>query len=143
VSASHIRQIRIVILKATHVPIVGLIFLYEYLNDRFYGTETTFSGVGPNKAETPKAPRSFFMGRGPAAENVASPRAQRHYDGPAMTPSESFFAKSLKTKRSTGVMEEDRRALENKVEGLSKKIEELTALILAGQGNRESVAFPS
>jgi hypothetical protein len=52
VTAEKLRNIRIVLLKFTHIPIVGAIWLFERAQDKVSGTATAFSSMGPIKNET-------------------------------------------------------------------------------------------
>jgi hypothetical protein len=127
VSSENLRSIRIILLKATHTPIVGAIWLYERLQDHIYGTNHTFGVIGPGTTNTKKVQRPFLVDR----TSVQS--ASQHYTK-IPRPESSSEAGFLKAFRAAASMsgQED---LERKVEDLSAKIEELTALIMAQTQN--------
>lgn len=52
VSAEKLRNVRIALLKVTHMPIVGAIWMFEQAQDRVSGSAPSFSSLGPASSET-------------------------------------------------------------------------------------------
>ena len=73
-SAGRLRNLRIVLLKVTHLPIVAIIWAYETVYARIYGERHTFSAVGPGGSNTGKITRPFLAQR----DSVHS-RVSLHY----------------------------------------------------------------
>ena len=123
VSSENLRSIRIILLKTTHAPIVGAIWLYEKLQDHINGANHTFGGIGLGTKNTRKVQRPFLVKR-----NSVQTASQRYSKTPRRdSGSEAGFLKAIKAATGKGGQEN----LERKVEDLSSKIEELTALIMA------------
>lgn len=116
VSAERLRNMRILLLKATHIPIVAVIWIYETIIGHFYGERRTFSSVGPS------------TGTGRIERPPLANRNSVHSQVPETPRREVARASSHWNKR------EGSKDLEAKVADLSSKIEELTALILSQQG---------
>ncbi|KAH8594543.1 hypothetical protein B0O99DRAFT_625182 [Bisporella sp. PMI_857] len=144
VSAEKLRSTRIVVLKITHLPIVGAIWLFESANDKVRGTAPVFSSMGPSTTDgdiigrhsdnTAKRPKPFLS-------KSNSNRSQHFDDSPSQDiPHSPGPQTPVRLKKDTnGVLAADgnsrTRELERKVDDLSAKIAELTALIMAQQGN--------
>jgi hypothetical protein len=123
VSSENLRSIRIILLKTTHTPIVGAIWLYEKLQDHINGENHIFGAIGPGTTNTRKVQRPFLANR-----NSAQSASQRYSKTPRPdSGSEAGFLKAFKAAAGKSGQED----LERKVEDLSSKIEELTALIMA------------
>jgi hypothetical protein len=123
VSSENLRSIRIILLKTTHTPIVGAIWLYEKLQDHINGENHMFGVIGPGTTNTRKVQRPFLADR-----NSAQSASQRYSKTPRPdSGSEAGFFKAFKAAAGKSGQED----LERKVEDLSSKIEELTALIMA------------
>jgi hypothetical protein len=123
VSSENLRSIRIILLKTTHTPIVGAIWLYEKLQDHINGVNHTFGGIGIGTTNTKKVQRPFLVDR-----NSVQSASQRYSKTPRPdSVSEAGFLKAFRAAAGKSSQED----LERKVEDLSSKIEELTALIMA------------
>jgi hypothetical protein len=123
ISSEKLRSIRILLLKATHTPIVGAIWLYEKIQDHLSGANHAFGVVRPGTTNTRKVQRPFLVDR-----NSVQSASQRYSKAPRPeSGSEAGFLKAFKAATGKSGQED----LERKVEDLSSKIEELTALIMA------------
>jgi hypothetical protein len=152
-TASTIRSARIVLLKATHSPIVAAIWLYEKLHFKIHGNTATFSTSGIRSRDISESFSHISNG----SERLGKERRQRpflvershtktssqNYDlskpSTADTDIHTPGGKNGKLRKGEGsaavgetVVVVD-KALEAKIDELSKKIEELTAIIMAGQ----------
>ena len=135
--ASHLRRTRILLLKITHAPIVGCIWLFERMHERVTksGAEA-FSSTDPQPAGTLLKDNSSanaklkkqkpFLSKAQSDDNRDSLAA---FDG-AASPREEY----VRGKKDGREILARERVLEDRVADLSAKIEELTALIMAGQG---------
>jgi hypothetical protein len=144
IPADQLRGIRIALLKITHTPIVAGILLYEGIQERFSSRSHTFATLGPADTSKSKAQRPFLVTR---SEPIPSPGmyhgdAIRELGGPGVrSPITGITKNEMHTKNGKldttngAVVSEGQRALEKKVDDLSAKIEELTALILSQQHN--------
>lgn len=122
-SAENLRSIRILLLKATHTPIVGTIWLYEKFEDHIKGGSHTFGVIGPGTTNTKKVQRPFLVDR-----NSLQSTSQRYSKTPRPdSGTEAGLLQAFKISANKSGQEE----LERKVEDLSTRIEELTALIMA------------
>jgi hypothetical protein len=137
--ASHLRRTRILVLKITHAPIVGCIWLFERMHKRVKksGAEA-FSSVDPhagtllkdNSSSTAKLKKQKpFLSKAQSSNNRDSVAV---FDG-AATP-EHAREEYIRGKKEEREILGRERVLEDKVADLSAKIEKLTALIIAGQG---------
>jgi hypothetical protein len=123
--SDNLRGVRIVLLKTTHAPIVGAIMLYEKLHNRIYGTHHTFAGqIGPGAANTRRIPRPV-LGNRDSMHGVPPPRTNTKPR--PESASEPGLMKVWKAAVGTNGQED----LQRKVDDLSAKIEELTALLMA------------
>jgi hypothetical protein len=52
VASDKLRNARIVLLKVTHIPIVGAIWLFEKAQDKVSGNGNVFSSMGPASSDT-------------------------------------------------------------------------------------------
>jgi hypothetical protein len=137
--AEKIRKTRILVLKFTHLPIVGAIWLFELAHEQVRNSNT-FSSLQP--------PHHTI---GPSA--VPNPQPTRPTHGPSSSPqnhtvtqkTEELLSpqvnavKDKKGAQSTVVLsatnlEGQVQELSSQVKDLSAKIAELTALIIAQQG---------
>lgn len=142
VSAEKLRHIRIVLLKITHTPIVGVIFLYESIITRVYGgSRPAFSTLGyqnGSMSNTSKAQKVLLSGGDGAGDSNEAPT----------TPLGKFKRRDV-TRHDSGQFEivkkkderEDARIqeLEKKVDMLVEKITELSALLMAQNGGTSGV----
>jgi hypothetical protein len=124
-----------------------MIWLFETVHTKLNGESPLFSNLGPSGAMT--IPLDGTMDG--ASERTTSPRRQKPFlsnrvktlsqhfpeianaDGAQSPGPQNFVVKSKKEGKSETVVV-DNPALEQKVEDLSAKIAELTALIMAQQG---------
>jgi hypothetical protein len=129
VSAEKLRNIRILLLKATHAPMVGAILVYESIIHRLHGSKSnsTFAAIGPEATNTQKAQRPLLNSW--ASVQSATKVVNRNHR-PDSGVSEAGFIKNLRTAAGNSAFSAQTN-LEMKVEDLSSKIEELTALIMA------------
>lgn len=137
VPAEHFRAFRIMLLKITHIPIVAMIMLYETLHDKLYGRHNSFSTIGPSETETSKLTGSFLTGK---ATLLRSPLYASEPSTPSPTKkladvkrmgsrrTDSGDITTIDSNRSDG-------ELHKKVDELSARIAELTALIMAQQNS--------
>ncbi|KAF8855335.1 hypothetical protein BDZ45DRAFT_805084 [Acephala macrosclerotiorum] len=146
VPADQLRTTRIFLLKATHLPIIGAIWLFEAAHDKVRGQAPIFS-MGPGSEQLTrestiarKKPRPFLSNR--ASANTASQHFPdpRHNDNPAPCCDDPFdeAPRSSKESRKGGgpsvtLDNPELDGLKTQVEDLSLKIAELTALIMAQQ----------
>jgi hypothetical protein len=144
--ADKLRTTRIFLLKATHLPIIGAIWLFETAHEKINGHAPIFSPAGPSAALTRessipvKKPRPFLLNR--ASANTASqhfPEPQND-DGPAPccpdtpAPFHDIVKSKKEGERAVILNNPELNGLKSQVEDLSAKIAELTALIMATQG---------
>lgn len=113
-------------LKATHIPIVGTIWVYEMLHERFHGENVTFSTVGPSTTATDGLTRPYLASRPP----MPSPSVR--YSTPN-TPLRHSWKPRKEGKDGKDIAPADPKTLEAKVDDLTTKIAELTALFMAQQ----------
>ena len=128
------------VLKITHMPIVAIIYVFEAINTKIKGGAPLFSSLGPSGANTlpvdgamsPKRQKPFLSNR--------AKRYSQHFpdvpseDGSHSPGPQNFVVKGKKEGKVETVVV-DNPALEQRVEDLSAKIAELTALIMAQQGS--------
>lgn len=144
VSAENLRNTRITLLKATHAPIVGAIWLFERAQDTITnGGAATFSGPGSSDTgefniDIASTPGFTAKKQKPFLSKSNTNRSSMHFtDGPAEDGSHSPSPQTpkaehmKKSKMDSVVSSSD---LEQKVDELTQKIEVLTALIMAQQG---------
>lgn len=141
--ASKLRQMRIVLLKITHFPIVACIWFFERTHEHFTksGAEA-FSNDNPQGAGTlsnAKSATAKLKKLKPFLSSAKqSDQNKRDSLGPAVASVDgaaspvSTYIRGKKEGRDSMVREQ---ALEDKVADLSAKIDELTALMLAQQGS--------
>ena len=123
------------------MPIVGLIWLFESINNKIKGDAPLFSTLGPSGALTlpvdgatsPRRQKPFLSNR--SNNNTLS----QHFpeipnDDGAHSPGPQNFVIKGKKEGGVGTVVVDNPALEQKVEDLSAKITELMALIMVQQG---------
>jgi len=140
-SAEQLRSTRIVLLKATHLPIVGAIWLFEFAHAKLKGDHQTFSAIGPASGHgtdstmpppPPKRQRPFLSNR--SSSKISS----QHF--PDVPDEDGAHSPGLHGYNLKGKQEAERTIvvqntdLEDRVNELSNKIAELTALIMAQQG---------
>lgn len=143
VSSEGLRKERVTLLKITHMPIVALIWLFESVHDKIRGDAPLFSTLGPSGAITlqvddtisPRRQKPFLSNR------TNSKTLSQHFseipsaDGAHSSGPQNYVVKGKKEGKGTvETVVVDNPALEQKVEDLSAKIAELTALIMAQQG---------
>ena len=135
VSNKNIRRIRIIVLKATHSPMMAAIWVYEYLHDRIYGAHHMFMTVPPRgNTYSKKAQRPAIIGWTTAMsvshDLPKTPRPDSSEMRPEPGKSGVNMVKGWMESAVKGGKQEQEE-LEKKVDDLSTKIEELTALIMA------------
>ncbi|TVY93623.1 Calcium channel [Lachnellula willkommii] len=144
--ASHLRQSRIILLKITHAPIVACIWLFERMHEHVNKSGAdAFSSIDPQPTstllkDTPSSTKAKkqkpFLSKAQDSDNRNSLAV---LDG-AASPGEEYV-RGKKEGRESLVRErvlEDRVAdLSSKIEDMGTKIEQLTALIMAGQGSAD------
>ncbi|KAH9874687.1 hypothetical protein IAQ61_003877 [Plenodomus lingam] len=119
--SERLREVRIVLLKATHVPFVGAIWVYEQLANTHKPNSSAMSLSGPQIPSSKKLPRL----------PVNSPR---------LLMADGQVARMHHTSRShtrTGVPEPDAQ-LRNLVLKLSAQVEELTTMVSQLSEQREA-----
>lgn len=142
VPADKLRTTRIFLLKATHLPIIGAIWVFETAYEKLKGHTPMFSTMGPISEQltrestiSTKKPRPFLSNR--ASANTASQHFPefRNNDGPACCDPFDDSVKSKKEGERAVVLDNpELNGLKAQVDDLSSKIAELTALIMAQQG---------
>jgi hypothetical protein len=137
-SAEQLRHTRILLLKVTHSPIVGAIWLFEVANDYFQGTARPFLSMGPGTGKftgsinvSSRRQRPFLSDR---ANSKTHSGQFTVFDRPDSPGPHTHPVKSKKGNDKAEVVALDNTDLEAKVADLSLKITELTALIMAQQG---------
>jgi hypothetical protein len=138
--SEQLRKARIVLLKVTHAPIVGAIWLYETAYDHIGTGAASFSSSGPGLAplttddtSPPKRHRPFLSDR--AASKTISGHFVEFTNGDGTSNAIPRYANdSNKESNGNGKVVVHSPDLEAKVAELSTRIAELTALIMAQQG---------
>ncbi|RDW69753.1 hypothetical protein BP6252_08773 [Coleophoma cylindrospora] len=149
VKAENLRNARIILLRVTHAPFVGAIFLFERAQDKVGLRTRIFSSIEPGVPslsiqtdihgnKTAKKQRPFLSSR----QTKGSSQLHLIQDGASspLSPKETFVTKGKKDGHvvamvDNSAMEEKVRELSNEVKDLSQTIKELTALLMAQQGN--------
>lgn len=137
------------LLKVTHAPIVGAIYIFERAYDKISAGANTFSSVGPgitdlsidtdpNGHKTAKKQRPFLSNR--KSTKNSSHHVPEESSSSPIQHNEVFIAKGKKNEDGHLVAVVDNSAMEEKVRDLSKEvkdlsqtIKELTALLMAQQ----------
>jgi len=138
VPADKLRNARIVLLKITHIPIVGAIWLFEKAQDRVTGSGNAFSSIGPSTSQTEFSTQTSAGNPKKQIPFLSKSNTNRSsfHDGPvgdgSHTPSPQTPRASRQSKIDTVVVGSS--DLERKVDDLTAKIAELTALIMTQQG---------
>jgi hypothetical protein len=129
----------VTLLKVTHIPIVAIIWIFEAILGKIQGDAPLFSTLGPSGgipshldgAASPRRQKPFLSNRAkkPSEHSPETPSGNEAHS-PGLQKS------VVRSKKETNVEEliVDKSALEQRVENLSDKIAELTALIMAQQG---------
>ena len=125
-----LRKARIMLLKITHIPIVGAIWLFESAQEQVGSGAKGFSSVGPSSEDTAqyvptKKQRPFLSNR------TATKTSSQHFtDDSLQSPGSYNITGKNEIKEATVVAD---NVLEMKIEDLTTKVAELTALIMAQQ----------
>jgi hypothetical protein len=127
------------LLKITHLPIVGAICLFERINDRVGGGAIAFSSMGPTTqtdlGRSSKKQIPFLS----KSNGISSKHTSQHYvdipnvEGSLVTDPQTPIANEAGNGTQTVIVSNVN--LEKLVEDLSTKIAELTALVMAQQGS--------
>jgi len=143
IAAEKLRRTRIMLLKITHLPIVGTIWVFERAHEKIRGGASGFSSighVGPGSTQLTqdsripsKKPRPFLSDRTNSKRTSQQFSEVPNEDGANSPGPHSYKVRSKKDPDATIVV--NNTDLENQVKELSVKIAELTALIMAQQGN--------
>jgi hypothetical protein len=146
VPAEKLRNTRIMLLKVTHLPIVGAIWLFESIHERVGGA-STWSSIGPSSASMTIDSTTGTKKQRPFLSNRTNSKvASMHFpDTPGedggSDDREHMVVKGKKEGKTSndkgGVVMVNNLELEDKVADLSAKIAELTALIMAQQGTSQ------
>ena len=139
ISAEKLRQTRITLLKITHLPIVGIIWLFEKANEQLNGGGSTFSSMGPGSTQlTQDSISSSAKKQRPFLSNRTATKTSQHFvevpngDGSQSPQPQNYTIKGKKEAHATVAV--NNTDLERQVRDLSIQISELTALIMAQQG---------
>ncbi|XMA18137.1 hypothetical protein WAI453_010928 [Rhynchosporium graminicola] len=136
-SSDDLRRTRIVMLKVTHSPIVGAIWLFEKTHEKVYGGASDFSSIGPGLARLTTDSTSSKKHQPFLASRSRKRNSEHFVNTPAEdgshSPTHETSPKGKKEEESTLVV--SNIMLEEQVQDLSQKIAELTALIMASQGS--------
>jgi hypothetical protein len=142
-SDSKFRAARILLLKATHWPIVGVIQLYELIRghlhmlDDFAGFKGPRQGSGRTSASRKRAARPGLSSRHSGGSYRRSPRPVSASEFPPA-------ARLIGTRAADeDTMMEAPSDADVKIMELSAKIDRLTQLVLAMQDQKEAHAEPS
>jgi len=144
ISSEGLRRERVTVLKITHMPIVAIIYVFEAIHSKIKGDTPLFSTIGPVTANTlPIDGASSSRRQKPFLSNRAKTYSQHFPELPNQDEAHSsgpqdFVVKSKK-EGSVETVVVNNLALEQRVEELSTKIAELTALIMAQQGMTDAV----
>lgn len=131
------------LLKITHWPIVVIIWVFETIHSKVKGDTPLFSTLGPSGMNTlpldgatsPRRQKPFLSNR---AKTYSQHFPEIPSDDGAHSPGPQYFAIKSKKEGRLETVVVDNPALEQKVEDLSAKIAELTALIMAQQGTADA-----
>ena len=135
-----LRGARIILLKVTHAPIVGAIWVYEKVFDHFGTGASTFSSKGPGFAQLTAADSSSVKKQRPFLSNRTNSKViSGHF--PAYASEDGLVTSIPKYhgKENGGPAGPSNSELEAKVADLSNKIAELTALIMAQQAPQPEI----
>lgn len=137
-SADNLRGIRIILLKYTHLPFVGIIMLYESMQERLNRLtrkDSVFVSIGmPSISQrTSKNQIRSFSARAEGTDSSQHILDQQE-DAEILSPA---FAQSIATlgnaKLRSQARGEENASMQQKMDELNEKIERLTALVLAQQ----------
>lgn len=152
ISSDGLRRERVLLLKITHMPIVAIIWVWEAFHTRIYGDTPLFSAVSPvgdndlpvdgatSPVAGPRRQKPFLSNR--ANNRMYSqhlPELIHDDDTHSPNPQSSVDQKKKDGEAERVVV--DKNVLEQRVEDLSAKIAELTALIMAQQGIADAEEF--
>lgn len=129
-----LRAARIILLKVTHAPIVGAIWVFEKVFDHIGTGAATFSSHGPGLAQLTSDDVSPSKKQRPFLSNRTNSKiSSGHF--PAYLSEDGFGGPTTQHqgKENGGPAGGSNSDLEAKVTDLSNKIAELTALIMAQQ----------
>jgi hypothetical protein len=141
-SAEKLRSTRIIVLKITHLPIVGIIWVFERAHEKIRGGASGFSSIGhigPSSIQLTQDSRIPSKKSRPFLADRTNKRTSQHFseapneDGAHSPGPQNYKIRSKKDIDAKIVV--NNTDLENQVKDLSAKIAELTALIMAQQGN--------
>jgi hypothetical protein len=137
-SSEQLRNTRIILLKVTHSPIVGAIWLFEAASDNFQGTARLFPSMGPGAGKFTGSILPSAKRQRPFLSDRANSKTHSGHFTELYTPdSPGPQSQAIRSKKDNGKAEMvvvDNTSLEAKVAELSLKITELTSLIIAQQG---------
>lgn len=130
--SAKLRKARIMLLKITHIPIVGAIWLFESAQEQMGGGVNRFSSIGPsmedtNQYEPTKKQRPFLSNR------TDTKTSSQHFPEDGLQIPGPCAVKGKREIKGEAVMV-DNAGLEARVADLTTKIAELTALMMALQG---------
>jgi hypothetical protein len=127
------------LLKVTHLPFVGAIWVFESLHEQLNGGASKFSSIGPGYNHPTNDPAMPFKRQRPFLHNRTTAEIGARYsmeipnDENPVAPSPQNSAAKVKND-SDPVVVVSNIELENQVRELTAKITELTALFMAQQG---------
>ena len=127
------------ILKITHMPIVAIIYVFEIIHNKIKGDAPLFSALGPAGANTLSVDGASSLRRQkPFLSDRAKTYSQHFPETLSENGTNGAGPQSLEVRgKNNGRVEMvvgDNPGLEQRVEDLSAKIAELTALLMAQQG---------
>jgi hypothetical protein len=137
-TAEHIRAWRILVLRITHAPIVGLIVVYERGLDRFFGSNRDFAKLISSGSEQNGQGR-VSGGKGPttsAASNGHGRLGSVGSDGPAMYTGRGGASTPV-TGQGDGDQELSKvsaKILEERLAGLGDAIAQISAILAQHRG---------
>jgi len=130
------------LLKITHLPIVGAIWIFESASDSVRGSVPEFSSIGPEFNSEPIEPTN---GSRPSqssskrrqkpflSKSSARPSSNNLHNSPVADDSHKQSAETPELKNDNWTGGDRNEGLERKVDNLTAKIAELTALVMAQQ----------
>lgn len=138
VSSEKLRGTRIVLLKYTHFPIVGIIMLYESMQERL-SLLTRKDSVFFSTGLSPLAQRGFMRQSYPLSTQADGRGSSQQFldlrdDEETLSPTRAPDAHGVGKGRSRAE-EGDSLSLQKKMDELNEKIERLTALVMVQQHN--------
>lgn len=138
VPAEKLRHVRILLLKVTHLPIVGMIWLFEAGHSQVKGTSTTFAStstyiLGPPTSKQTDSSRSQYVPKIASQQSHVIPEQVVQSESTRQAPTGKNKKAEKTASASDPDLEDQVKELSCQVKDLSSKIAGLTAIIMAQQ----------